>query len=180
MQINSSNIPNHDKRCSPIMVFRFSTTGSATQCLRSLWRWALTTPTLPSVDAAKGASAESDSSTASASESYTPVQKSTIQGVTQQLTQQPGQNSTTQGVIQQLNVMIWDNAAWFLFLNQCEIKTDPFYLLSSYSWSYHDWFIGAQYSKCSNIPNCLRNLLSKWNSVCSDDIIITWFHFYRY
>ncbi len=158
------------------MVLRFSTTGSATQCLRSLWRWALTTPTLPSVDTAKGASAESDSSTASASESYTPAQKSTIQGVTQQLTPQPGQNSTTHDVIQQLNVMIWDNAACLFFLNQCEIKTDPFYLLSSY----HDWFICAQYSKCSKIPNCLFNLLSKWNSVCSDDIIITWFHFYRY
>lgn len=100
----------NDKRYLPIIVFRFSTTGSATQCLRSLWRWALTTPTLPSVDTAKGASAESDSSTASDSDS--PAQKSTIQGVTQQP-----------------HVMIWDNAPRFSFSNQHEIKKDPIYVL---------------------------------------------------
>lgn len=147
------NIPNHDECYSPIMVFRFSTTGSATQCLRSLCRWALTTPTLPSADTAKGASAESDSSTASDSDS--PAQKSTVQGVTQQP-----------------HVMIWDNAPRFSFSNQHEIKTDPIYILGSYSWSYH--------FKCSNIPNCLCNLLPKWISFRGDDFIITWFHFYRY
>lgn len=151
------NIPNHDECYSPIMVFRFSTTGSATQCLRSFWRRALTTPTLPSVDTAKGASAESDSSTASDSDSYTPVQKSTIQGVTRQL-----------------NVMIWDNAPWFLFSDQYEIKTDPVYLLSSYSWS----------SSVHSTPNVLIfqtvSVNFYQNSICGDGIIITWFHFYCY